>query len=105
MKHRLGDMTFREFEARLPENPVILLPLGSIEEHGPASPMGDFMLTEALATQIAERSGAIAAPTLPFGYAEYFRPIPGGVQLRAKTSAGCCATWPTTSSTTGSPGS
>ena len=82
-KHRLQDMTFREFAARIPDNPVILLPLGSQEEHGPTSPMGDFMLTEALALQIAERSGAIAAATLPFGYAEYFRPIPGGIQLRA----------------------
>ncbi len=85
MKHRLGDMTFREFEQRLPENPVMLLPLGSIEEHGPASPMGDYMLTEKLADLAAERSGAIMAPTLPFGFAEYFRPVPGGVQLRGDT--------------------
>lgn len=85
MKHRLGEMTFREFEQRLPENPVILLPLGSIEEHGPASPMGDYMLTDRLAALIAERAGAIAAPTLAFGFAEYFRPIPGGVQLRGDT--------------------
>jgi creatinine amidohydrolase len=85
MKHRLGEMTFREFADRLPENPVILLPLGSIEEHGPASPMGDYMLTDTLAGLVAERAKAIATPTLPFGFAEYFRPIPGGVQLRAAT--------------------
>jgi creatinine amidohydrolase len=85
MKHRLGEMTFRELEQRLPDNPVILMPLGSIEEHGPASPMGDYMLTDTLAGLIAERAEAIAAPTLPFGFAEYFRPIPGGVQLRAAT--------------------
>jgi creatinine amidohydrolase len=76
-------MTFREFEALIPGNPVILLPLGSQEEHGPTAPMGDFMITEALALRVAERSGAIVAATLPFGYAEYFRPIPGGIQLRA----------------------
>jgi creatinine amidohydrolase len=84
-KHVLAEMTFREFEQRLAENPVILLPLGSQEEQGPTSPMGDFMLTEALAGRIAERSGAIAAATLPFGYADYFRPVPGGIQLRAET--------------------
>jgi hypothetical protein len=27
------------------------------------------------------RTGAIAAPTMPFGYVEYFRTVPGGVQL------------------------
>jgi len=84
-KHLLKDMTFREFQARIADNPVILLPLGSQEEHGPMAPMGDFMLTEALAGRIAERAGAIAAATLPFGYAEYFRAIPGGIQLRAET--------------------
>ena len=84
-KHRLQDMTFREFAASIPSKPIILLPLGSQEEHGPMAPMGDFMLTEALALRIAERSGAIVAATLPFGYAEYFRPIPGGIQLRAAT--------------------
>ena len=47
--------------------------------------MGDFMLTKALARQVAERTGAIAAPVIPFGYADFFRPIPGGVQLRAET--------------------
>ena len=71
--------------ARLAEDPVILLPLGSQEEHGPHAPMGDFLLTEALAARIAERADAIAAATLPFGYADYFRPIPGGIQLRADT--------------------
>lgn len=84
-KHILAHMTFREFEALVPQNPVILLPLGSQEEHGPASPMGDFMLTEALAARVAERAGVIAAPTTPFGYADYFRPVPGGIQLRAET--------------------
>jgi len=84
-KFRLAEMTFREFQERIHENPVILLPLGSQEEQGPTAPMGDFMLTDALAGQVAERSDAIAAPTLPFGYGDYFRPVPGGIQLRAET--------------------
>jgi creatinine amidohydrolase len=82
-KFLLKDMTFREFQQRIPDNPVILPPLGSQEEHGPMAPMNDFMLTEAF----AERADAIAAATLPFGYADYFRPIPGGIQLRAETFA------------------
>lgn len=84
-KHIVAHMTYREFADAIKENPVILLPLGSQEEHGPASPMGDFLLTEALAARIAEKSGALAAPTTPFGYADYFRPIPGGIQLQAST--------------------
>ncbi|MGU3576016.1 creatininase family protein [Brucellaceae bacterium C25G] len=78
-------MTFVEFRERLPENPVILIPLGSHEEQGPHAPMGDFMLTKALSLMIAEKSGALAAPTLPFGYADFFKTIAGGIQLRPTT--------------------
>lgn len=85
-KHRLKDMTFVEFAERIAEEkPVILIPLGSQEEQGPICPMGDWMLTEVLADRIAEQAGAVVAPTIPFGYADYFRPVPGGIQFRADT--------------------
>ncbi len=84
-KHALKDMTFVEFRERMSEEPVILLPLGSQEEQGPQGPMGDFMLSEILAERAAGLADAIAAPTLPFGYADVFRCMPGGIQLRADT--------------------
>ncbi|MER2622805.1 MULTISPECIES: creatininase family protein [Pseudomonadota] len=84
-KHQLKDMTFVEFRERMAEDPVILVPLGSQEEQGPHAPMGDFMLSERLAAAVAERSGAIAAPTIPFGYADVFRGMAGGIQLRPAT--------------------
>lgn len=84
-KHALKDMTFVEFRDRLAERPVILLPFGSQEEQGPHAPMGDFMLTERLALLAAEAADAIAAPTVPFGHADLFRALPGGIQLRATT--------------------
>ncbi|WP_339861510.1 creatininase family protein [Thalassospira alkalitolerans] len=84
-KHLLKDMTFIEFKDRLEEDPVIIISLGSQEEQGPAAPMGDYMLTDVLSGRIAEKSGAIAAPIMPFGYADYFRTVPGGMQLRPET--------------------
>lgn len=84
-KHALKEMSFVEFGERMKENPVVLIPLGSQEEQGPHAPMGDYMLSEKLAEQVAERSGAIVAPTIPFGYADVFRSMPGGIQLRAST--------------------
>jgi len=84
-KHLLKDLTWMEFRDRLRDDPVILLPFGSQEEQGPQAPMGDFMLTERIAALVAERADAIAAPTMPFGYADYFRPVPGGIQLRPET--------------------
>jgi creatinine amidohydrolase len=85
MKSQLEDLTFVEFRERLKDDPLIIVPLGSQEEQGPSAPMGDFMLTKALARRVAEQTGAIAAPVIPFGYADFFRAIPGGVQLSAET--------------------
>ncbi|MCM2472387.1 creatininase family protein [Rhizobium sp. CG5] len=84
-KHALKDMTFAEFRERLPEQPVILLPFGSHEEQGPHAPMGDFMLTEAVAARVAQASDAIVAPTMAFGYADFFKTIAGGIQFRPAT--------------------
>ena len=84
-KFNLRDMTSAEFRLRMAEAPVILLPFGSQEVQGPHAPMGDFMLTEALAEMVAREADAIAAPTMPFGHADFFRAIPGGIQLRPQT--------------------
>ncbi|WP_439533057.1 creatininase family protein [Polymorphobacter sp.] len=83
--HALQDLSWPEFKARLADEPVIILPLGSQEQQGPFAPMGDYVLAEMIALAAAERAGAIAAPVLPFGYAEFFRGFAGGVQLRAGT--------------------
>lgn len=84
-KYLLKDMTWKEFQERIKEKPVILIPLGSQEEQGPHAPMGDFMLTEKITARVAREADAVAAPIMPFGYADYFRPVPGGVQLRPET--------------------
>jgi len=84
-KHLLKDMTWVEFKERITEDPIILIPLGSVEEQGPNVPMGDFMLTDRVADFVADKADAIAAPTTAFGYAEYFRCMAGGVQLKAET--------------------
>jgi creatinine amidohydrolase len=85
MKYRLEDMTFLEFRERMAEDPVIILPLGSQEIQGPCNPMGDAMLARDLAARVAERTGSIVAPTLPFGFAYSFRSVPGGIQLAPDT--------------------
>ena len=85
--HLLENMSFEDFRdwKSQEECPVVLVPLGSQEIQGPAVPMGDFMLTRRIAHEVALKSGAVAAPTLPFGYAEYFRSVPGGIALSAES--------------------
>ncbi|WP_295809158.1 creatininase family protein [uncultured Nitratireductor sp.] len=81
----MADMTQAEFAERMDERPVVLFPLGSQEVQGPQSQMGDFRLTERISELAAERSGALVAPALPFGYADFFRDFAGGIQLRPET--------------------
>ena len=38
-----------------------------------------------LAARVAERTGFIVAPTLPFGFAYSFRLVPGGIELAPDT--------------------
>lgn len=83
--HALQDLSWVEFAERCADPPVIVLPLGSQEEQGPHAPMGDYVIAERVALAAAERAGAVCAPVLPFGYAEFFRGMAGGVQLRAET--------------------
>lgn len=84
--YALQDLSHTAFAARIAQDrPVILLPLGSQEEQGPHAPMGDYVAAEQIALAAAKRAGAIAAPVLPFGYAEFFRGFAGGVQLRGNT--------------------
>jgi|SRR6516165_5930053 creatinine amidohydrolase len=86
-KHvRLGDMTAHDFALAVWGNPVILLPLGSQEDHGPNQPMGDYLLADMMAERIARRATeqgvpTFVAPSLPFGVADYFGSSPGGLAL------------------------
>jgi creatinine amidohydrolase len=72
MSDRLvGRLTFEEV-ARLRESSMLLLPLGSMEQHGPHLPLDtDAILAEALAAAIVARFGEEfdlwQLPALPFG--------------------------------------
>ena len=82
---QIAAMTAPEFQQRMQDDPVIILPLGSMEQHGPACPMGDFRLTEKLAIHVAQHCGCLVAPTMPFGHANYFKCVPGGISIGAET--------------------
>jgi len=87
---KLANISGCDFAALAAKNPVILLPLGSHEDHGPCLPMGDYILAEILAVKVASlcrESGvaAIVAPALPFGVADYFGSSPGGLAISATT--------------------
>ena len=85
-KVHLATLTGGEARELLAGNPVILLPMGSHEDQGPHAPMGDYLLAEKIgelaalqATRLGVRS--LVAPVVPFGGADFFGAMPGGIAL------------------------
>ena len=86
---RVADLNWMQLEAYLESDDRIVLPLGSIEQHGYLSLGVDTILAERVSVEAAEPLGVPVLPSLPFGLAPYFagisraarrcgRDLPGG---------------------------
>ncbi len=81
--HRLVDLDSRSLEARLREDPLLIVPVGALEAHGPHLPLGaDQIQAEATADSLAERTHALVAPTIAYGSCSVARNFPGTVSLQ-----------------------
>jgi creatinine amidohydrolase len=79
---RLWELDSRTFEQRLRSNPLLILPVGALEAHGPHLPLGaDQIQAEATAAALADRLDALIAPSLTYGSCPGARGFPGTVSL------------------------
>ncbi|HET8650177.1 MAG TPA: creatininase family protein [Gemmatimonadales bacterium] len=75
-----------EIETRLRERSILIVPVGTTEQHGPHLPLGcDTIILEHLSDDLSASSGVIRAPTVEYGVHTGPRPLPGGAALRRKT--------------------
>ena len=89
-KVHMGTITGGEARELYPQNPVILLPMGSHEDQGPHAPMGDYLLAEKIAELSALRATeagtrTVVAPVLPYGAADHFGSMIGGISVSEAT--------------------
>lgn len=83
---RLDLTTWPAIEAYLGERDAILIPIGSVEQHGPTGAMGtDALCAEAIARGVGERAGLLVAPTLSLGMALHHMAFPGTIALKPST--------------------
>lgn len=69
MNIRTDRMSWPDYVARLNEDPVVFLPVGAHEQHGPHLPMGtDAIFATAMAEALATRLHGLVLPTLSYGY-------------------------------------
>lgn len=84
--HDLSTMTSPEAHAALRESGTVVLPMGSIEQHGPHLPNGtDTFAAVLLAREVAAQMGAVYAPFCPYGVTPIHAGHPGSVTLRRET--------------------
>ena len=85
---RLLELDSRSFEARIRQNPVLIVPVGALEAHGPHLPLGaDQIQAEATALALADRIDGLVAPAITYGSAPGARGFAGTVSLPIATLA------------------
>ena len=86
VKNYLPHMSWTEVEDLLTRTDMVLMPVGSLEQHGPHLPIGtDFLNGMERAKLIAQRTDVLVAPILFVGNAPYHLGFPGTVSLPAET--------------------
>ncbi len=82
----LQEMSWFDVQEYLKTNDMIIIPLGSTEQHGPHLPLGtDYYEAFGMCKMISERTGVVLAPVLLVGYSEYHSGFPGTLSLKPET--------------------
>jgi creatinine amidohydrolase len=82
---KIRDCNWMQLEEYLRGDDRIVLPLGSVEQHGYLSLAVDQLLAERVAVEAAEPLGVPVLPALPYGIAPYFAAYPGSPSLSPET--------------------
>ncbi len=91
---RMDLMTWPELDQRLSHDRSILLPMGSIEQHGPTGLIGtDALVAEAVVRRAETLGDILTGPTFNVGYAPHHMGFSGTITLRAETFAAVLTDW------------
>src|SRR6188768_1376275 len=81
-----SELTQPEIAVQFKNNPLVILPTGSIEQHGPHLPTGtDTLAANVIAHAVAERMDALVLPSTPFGVTPMHMPFEGTITLSPDT--------------------
>lgn len=82
----LDELTSKEFAMKTKKNPLVIVPIGAVEEHGPHLPLStDSIQPEFVAAEVAKRSGAFVAPPIRYGNCSSTRNFPGTISISFDT--------------------
>lgn len=82
----LCDLTWPEAQEWAKKNPVVIVPVGATEQHGPHLPLKvDIATADYIARKVAEKTGMLVTPPLNFGYSELWLHYPGTISFTQET--------------------
>jgi creatinine amidohydrolase len=83
---RLEYMSWMDCRESLHETDLVIVPIGSVEQHGPHLPLGtDWLNIEYAAVEAAKRCTVVVAPTIKTGISDNHMDFPGTITLRPET--------------------
>lgn len=78
----LGKMTTAQAKEAFQKDPVLMIPVGSTEQHGAQCALGtDYMVPSYLADHVADMEDVIIAPTVPYGVCPYHLSFEGSINI------------------------
>ena len=81
-----AELTQPEIAAQFKNNPLVILPCGSVEQHGPHLPTGtDTLAANVISHAVAERMDGVVLPNTPFGVTPMHAPFEGTITLTPDT--------------------
>lgn len=85
-EYRVNCLPWTVYAQALRRNPVLFLPVGALEQHGPHLPMAcDAVFADAMAVRAAQQMNGLVLPVLTYGYKSQAR-SGGGQQFPGTTS-------------------
>ncbi|MCG7845308.1 MAG: creatininase family protein [Methanomassiliicoccales archaeon] len=83
---RIDEMSSATFAEAVKADPIVFLPIGAIEAHGPHLPLGtDTYQPEFVVNAVCERVGGLVAPTINYGQHSSTRNFPGTIDISFDT--------------------
>ena len=82
----MQDLTWKEVAGYLEHHDIAIVPVGAVEQHGPAGPLGvDSYVAITLAEDTAQRTGVLCTPPVWFGDSSHHSGFPGTISIRTET--------------------
>ena len=84
--YKLEEMSVPEIEEALRETDIVLIPIGSIEQHGPHLPIGtDTLIAIEIAKKVGEKAKVVVAPPIFYGNSVQMVDMQGTVTVKPET--------------------